>query len=181
MLWCLLPCLALMKLAFWCSNRCQNKSLCIEKLSLVLPETPPYFPRQFGRCAVIGNSGDLLKTKFGEEIDTYDAVLRENGAPIQVNNEFFYLTSSSFVAMDSFIFTFVFVFGISSCRTTRNMWERKVHSDFLIEGQQKPLTKLWSWMVRSNCFLVFHFFMVIIAIVSLYVFIFVCCVFYACK
>lgn len=55
----------------------------MEKLSLVLPETPPYVPRQFGRCAVIGNSGDLLKTKFGKEIDGYDVVLRENGAPIQ--------------------------------------------------------------------------------------------------
>lgn len=56
----------------------------MEKLSLVLPETPPYVPRQFGRCAVIGNSGDLLKTRFGKEIDGYDVVLRENGAPIQV-------------------------------------------------------------------------------------------------
>lgn len=56
----------------------------MDKLSLVLPETPPYFPRQFGRCAVIGNSGDLLKTKFGREIDDYDAVFRENGAPIEV-------------------------------------------------------------------------------------------------
>jgi len=56
----------------------------MEKLSLVLPETPPYFPRQFGRCAVIGNSGDLLKTKFGKEIDGYEVVIRENGAPIQV-------------------------------------------------------------------------------------------------
>ncbi|PON77201.1 Glycosyltransferase [Parasponia andersonii] len=64
-------------------NRCENKRLCIEKLSLVLPETPPYIPWQFGRCAVIGNSGDLLKTKFGKEIDTYDVVFRENGAPIQ--------------------------------------------------------------------------------------------------
>ncbi|WZZ00312.1 hypothetical protein YC2023_072640 [Brassica napus] len=69
-------------------NRCQNRSLCIEKLSLVLPETPPYFPRQFERCAVIGNSGDLLKTKFGKEIDTYDAVIRENGAPIQNYKEY---------------------------------------------------------------------------------------------
>lgn len=86
-----------MKLALWCSNRCQNKSLCMEKLSLVLPEIPPYFPRQFERCAVIGNSGDLLKTKFGKEIDTYDVVIRENGAPIQVNDEFFYLNSISFV------------------------------------------------------------------------------------
>ncbi|GJU13536.1 sialyltransferase-like protein 2 isoform X1 [Tanacetum coccineum] len=64
-------------------NNCANKTLCLEKLSLVLPETPPYVPRQFSRCAVIGNSGDLLKTKFGKEIDSYDAVLRENGAPIQ--------------------------------------------------------------------------------------------------
>ena len=51
---------------------------------MVLPERPPYLPRQFGSCAVIGNSGDLLKTKFGKEIDGYDAVVRENGAPIQV-------------------------------------------------------------------------------------------------
>ncbi|KAK7320153.1 hypothetical protein RJT34_04887 [Clitoria ternatea] len=64
-------------------NRCENKTLCMEKLSLVLPETPPYFPKQFGRCAVIGNSGDLLKTKFGKEIDGYDVVIRENGAPTQ--------------------------------------------------------------------------------------------------
>lgn len=64
-------------------NHCQNKTLCVEKLSLVLPETPPYVPSQFDRCAVIGNSGDLLKTRFGKEIDGYDAVVRENGAPMQ--------------------------------------------------------------------------------------------------
>ncbi|KAJ0751014.1 putative beta-galactoside alpha-2,3-sialyltransferase [Helianthus annuus] len=69
-------------------NNCANKTLCMEKLSLVLPETPPYVPRQFGRCAVIGNSGDLLKTKFGKEIDGYDAVLRENGAPIDNYTEY---------------------------------------------------------------------------------------------
>lgn len=56
----------------------------MEKLALVLPERPPFVPRQIGRCAVIGNSGDLLKTRFGKEIDGYDAVIRENGAPIQV-------------------------------------------------------------------------------------------------
>ena len=66
-----------------CSNNRQNKSLCVKKLSLILPETPPYYPRQFHRCAVVGNSADLLKTKFGEEIDSYDAVLRHNGTPIQ--------------------------------------------------------------------------------------------------
>ncbi|KQJ92937.1 sialyltransferase-like protein 4 isoform X1 [Brachypodium distachyon] len=69
-------------------NKCRNRTLCIEKLSLVLPETPPYVPQQFGRCAVVGNSGDLLKTKFGDEIDSYDVVIRENGAPIQNYTEF---------------------------------------------------------------------------------------------
>lgn len=56
----------------------------MEKLSLVLPLTAPYYPRQFHRCAVVGNSADLLKTKFGREIDSFDAVFRQNGAPIQV-------------------------------------------------------------------------------------------------
>ncbi|CAO2041319.1 unnamed protein product [Urochloa humidicola] len=69
-------------------NNCQNRTLCMEKLSLVLPETSPYVPRQFGRCAVVGNSGDLLKTKFGDEIDSYDVVFRENGAPIQNYTEY---------------------------------------------------------------------------------------------
>ncbi|KAJ4788382.1 Sialyltransferase-like protein 2 [Rhynchospora pubera] len=64
-------------------NNCSNKTLCLEKLKLVLPEIPPYVPRQFGRCAVVGNSGDLLKTNFGEEIDKFDVVIRENGAPVQ--------------------------------------------------------------------------------------------------
>nr|GMD31273.1 sialyltransferase-like protein 2 [Ipomoea batatas] len=69
-------------------NRCENKTLCMEKLSLVLPDIPPLFPRQYDRCAVIGNSGDLLKTKFGKEIDSYDAIFRENGAPIQNYTEY---------------------------------------------------------------------------------------------
>ncbi|KAL6552079.1 Sialyltransferase-like protein 2 [Orobanche gracilis] len=62
--------------------------LCMEKLSLVLPDRPPYTPKQFGRCAVIGNSGDLLKTKFGKEIDSYEAIVRENGAPIDNLTEY---------------------------------------------------------------------------------------------
>ncbi|KAL1542894.1 Sialyltransferase-like protein 2 [Salvia divinorum] len=69
-------------------NQCKNKTLCMEKLSLVLPDNPPYTPRQFSRCAVIGNSGDLLRNKFGEEIDSYDAVFRENGAPIENFTEY---------------------------------------------------------------------------------------------
>ncbi|KAI3455111.1 hypothetical protein Pfo_011774 [Paulownia fortunei] len=69
-------------------NQCENRTLCMEKLSLVLPDRPPYTPRQFSRCAVIGNSGDLLKSKFGKEIDSYEAIVRENGAPIENFTEY---------------------------------------------------------------------------------------------
>ncbi|KAK7395996.1 hypothetical protein VNO78_16661 [Psophocarpus tetragonolobus] len=41
---------------------------------MLLPAKPPFHPRQFQTCAVVGNSGDLLKTKFGKEIDSHDAV-----------------------------------------------------------------------------------------------------------
>uniref|UniRef100_M8D398 CMP-N-acetylneuraminate-beta-galactosamide-alpha-2, 3-sialyltransferase n=1 Tax=Aegilops tauschii TaxID=37682 RepID=M8D398_AEGTA len=72
----------------WEENKCKNRTLCMEKLSLVLPDTSPYVPQQFGSCAVVGNSGDLLKTKFGDEIDSYDVVIRENGAPVQNYTEY---------------------------------------------------------------------------------------------
>ena len=63
---------------------CLNATLCKEKLALVLPPTPPYGPRQFERCAVVGNSADLLQDLFVAQIDGYDAVIRMNGAPIEV-------------------------------------------------------------------------------------------------
>jgi len=100
----------------------------LEKLSLVLPETPPYVPRQFDRCAVIGNSGDLLKTKFGKEIDDYDVVIRENGAPIKVRFLFF-----------SFFFFFLL---FCYCRIIQSTWARKVHFVFLTGDLLKPLIKL---------------------------------------
>jgi hypothetical protein len=56
---------------------------------MILPAKPPFHPRQFGTCAVVGNSGDLLKTKFGKEIDSHDAVIRDNEAPVnEVKNLF---------------------------------------------------------------------------------------------
>ncbi|XP_057530850.1 sialyltransferase-like protein 1 [Amaranthus tricolor] len=63
-------------------KKCYNKSLCDELLSPILPAIPPFHPRQFERCAVVGNSGDLLLTEFGEEIDSHDAVIRDNEAPV---------------------------------------------------------------------------------------------------
>ncbi|WMV17701.1 hypothetical protein MTR67_011086 [Solanum verrucosum] len=64
------------------ADKCYNQTLCEEHLNLTLPANPPFHPRQFRRCAVVGNSGDLLKTQFGEEIDSHDAVIRDNEAPV---------------------------------------------------------------------------------------------------
>ncbi|ERN07826.1 hypothetical protein AMTR_s00012p00184040 [Amborella trichopoda] len=47
-----------------------------------ISQLPPFYPRQFRTCAVVGNSGDLLKTEFGLEIDAHNAVIRENEAPV---------------------------------------------------------------------------------------------------
>jgi hypothetical protein len=63
-------------------DKCYNQTLCEEHLSLVLPSKPPFHPRQFETCAVVGNSGDLLKNEFGREIDDHDAVIRDNEAPV---------------------------------------------------------------------------------------------------
>jgi len=34
-----------------------------------------------GRCAVVGNSGVLLNTTFGKDIDDHEIVIRLNAAP----------------------------------------------------------------------------------------------------
>lgn len=69
---------------FYCrgADKCYNRTLCEEHLNLLLPAKPPFRPRQFHTCAVVGNSGDLLKTGFGKEIDSHDAVFRDNEAPV---------------------------------------------------------------------------------------------------
>ncbi|XP_042383547.1 sialyltransferase-like protein 5 [Zingiber officinale] len=64
------------------ADKCYNRSLCEEHLNLILPAKPPFYPRQFRTCAVVGNSGDLLKTELGQEIDEHDAVFRDNEAPV---------------------------------------------------------------------------------------------------
>ena len=34
-----------------------------------------------GRCAVVGNSGVLMNTTFGKDIDAHEIVIRLNAAP----------------------------------------------------------------------------------------------------
>lgn len=64
------------------ADKCYNRTFCEEHLNVILPAKPPFRPRQFQTCAVVGNSGDLLKTQFGKEIDSHDAVIRDNEAPV---------------------------------------------------------------------------------------------------
>ncbi|RDX84269.1 Sialyltransferase-like protein 1, partial [Mucuna pruriens] len=52
------------------TNGCTNKTLCEENLNILL-----HF-----RIYVVGNSMDLLKIEFGEEIDSHDVVFRDNEA-----------------------------------------------------------------------------------------------------
>ncbi|RDX98297.1 Sialyltransferase-like protein 1, partial [Mucuna pruriens] len=53
-------------------KRCMNKTLCEMNFNILLLVKPPFQPQQFRTCVVVGNSGDLLKTKFREEIDSHD-------------------------------------------------------------------------------------------------------------
>ncbi|XP_022637944.1 sialyltransferase-like protein 1 [Vigna radiata var. radiata] len=64
------------------TKKCTNKTLCEENLNVLIPAKLPFHPRQFRTCAVVGNSGDLLKTTFGKEIDSHDAVIQDNEAPV---------------------------------------------------------------------------------------------------
>jgi hypothetical protein len=55
-------------------------------LADVLPDkdllTTPGHPQEkkYGSCAVVGNSGSLLETQYGDMIDNHDVVIRFNAA-----------------------------------------------------------------------------------------------------
>ncbi|KAI5614250.1 CMP-N-acetylneuraminate-poly-alpha-2,8-sialyltransferase precursor [Silurus asotus] len=51
-------------------------------LHSLLPEVSPLKNKRFKTCAVVGNSGVLLKSGCGKEIDSHDFVIRCNLAPL---------------------------------------------------------------------------------------------------
>ncbi|XP_059348660.1 CMP-N-acetylneuraminate-poly-alpha-2,8-sialyltransferase isoform X4 [Ammospiza nelsoni] len=53
-----------------------------QDLHSLLPEVSPMKNRRFKTCAVVGNSGVLLKSGCGKEIDSHDFVIRCNLAPV---------------------------------------------------------------------------------------------------
>lgn len=53
----------------------------LEVLNTVLPESDVLGTKELGTCAVVGNSGVLLNSSLGEEIDSHDTVIRFNAAP----------------------------------------------------------------------------------------------------
>lgn len=95
------------------ADKCYNRSLCEEHLNLLLPAKPPFHPRQFRTCAVVGNSGDLLKTEFGEEIDSHDAVIRDNEAP--VNRVILSIIYKCFMIVEHFILQYFALPTINLC------------------------------------------------------------------
>jgi len=52
-------------------------------LGETLPEEESGATKTHRACALVGNSGTLLKSQFGEEIDGHDAVMRVNFAPVK--------------------------------------------------------------------------------------------------
>ncbi|XP_051764699.1 CMP-N-acetylneuraminate-poly-alpha-2,8-sialyltransferase [Ctenopharyngodon idella] len=52
-------------------------------LHSLLPEVSPLKNKMFKTCAVVGNSGILLKSGCGKEIDNHDFVIRCNLAPLK--------------------------------------------------------------------------------------------------
>lgn len=89
------------------TKKCTNKTLCEENLNVLLPAKPPFHPRQFPTCAVVGNSGDLLKTTFGKEIDSHDAVFRDNEAPVNEVNMSTHHSGGKVLTISSFISVFL--------------------------------------------------------------------------
>nr|XP_041567339.1 CMP-N-acetylneuraminate-poly-alpha-2,8-sialyltransferase isoform X2 [Taeniopygia guttata] len=53
-----------------------------QDLHSLLPEVSPMKNRRFKTCAVVGNSGILLNSGCGKEIDSHDFVIRCNLAPV---------------------------------------------------------------------------------------------------
>ncbi|XP_041081605.1 alpha-2,8-sialyltransferase 8B-like [Polyodon spathula] len=54
-----------------------------ENLYRLLPSSPPLKKQHFKRCAIVGNSGILLNSGCGTEIDSHDFVIRCNLAPVE--------------------------------------------------------------------------------------------------
>ncbi|XP_048337957.1 alpha-2,8-sialyltransferase 8B isoform X2 [Sphaerodactylus townsendi] len=54
-----------------------------QNLYALLPRTSPLKGKHFRTCAIVGNSGILLNSACGEEIDAHSFVIRCNLAPVQ--------------------------------------------------------------------------------------------------
>lgn len=61
-----------------------NTNEVLEKLFQIVPGENPYRfrdPQQCRRCAVVGNSGNLRGSGYGQEVDSHNFIMRMNQAP----------------------------------------------------------------------------------------------------
>ncbi|XP_058502617.1 alpha-2,8-sialyltransferase 8B [Solea solea] len=61
----------------------QSTTTISENLYRLLPAVSPMKNQHHGRCAIVGNSGILLNSSCGPEIDSHDFVIRCNLAPVE--------------------------------------------------------------------------------------------------
>ncbi|XP_066558090.1 alpha-2,8-sialyltransferase 8B isoform X2 [Amia ocellicauda] len=54
-----------------------------ETLYQLIPKVSPMKQQHYRKCAIVGNSGILLNSRCGEEIDSHDFVIRCNLAPVE--------------------------------------------------------------------------------------------------
>uniref|UniRef100_W5NAP6 ST8 alpha-N-acetyl-neuraminide alpha-2,8-sialyltransferase 2 n=1 Tax=Lepisosteus oculatus TaxID=7918 RepID=W5NAP6_LEPOC len=54
-----------------------------ETLYQLIPKVSPMKKQHYRQCAIVGNSGILLKSRCGAEIDSHDFVIRCNLAPVE--------------------------------------------------------------------------------------------------
>jgi len=68
------------KILYNTDNKPKNLSIFYDKLKLIFNFSNPFI-RKFKSCAIVGNSGILLRKQYGQLVDNHECIVRFNYAP----------------------------------------------------------------------------------------------------